>query len=43
VAFLTDLVTEARAAIENGSFDAWSARWSGRYTRTPQPEVSCTT
>jgi queuine tRNA-ribosyltransferase len=43
VAFLTDLVAEARGAIENGEIDGWSARWIDRYTRTSQPEVSCTT
>lgn len=43
VAFLTDLVAEARAAIEAGELESWSARWTDRYARTPQPEVSCTT
>ena len=43
VAFLTDLVAQARAAIEGGTFAAWSAHWTDRYTRTPEPEVSCTT
>jgi len=42
VAFLTDLVAEARGAVETGDLDGWSARWIDRYTRTPQPEVSCT-
>ena len=42
VAFLTDLVSEARAAIEAGDFERWSARWTERYVSSPQPEVSCT-
>jgi queuine tRNA-ribosyltransferase len=42
VAFLTDLVSEARAAIEAGDFEVWSARWTDRYVCTPKPEVSCT-
>jgi queuine tRNA-ribosyltransferase len=42
VAFLTDLVVEARAAVRNGRFTAWSASWIDRYTRTPETEVSCT-
>lgn len=42
VAFLTDLVAEARAAIQAGGFEAWAARWTDRYTRTPETEVSCT-
>jgi queuine tRNA-ribosyltransferase len=42
VAFLTDLVSEARAAIEAGDFEGWSARWTDRYASSPQPEVSCT-
>jgi queuine tRNA-ribosyltransferase len=43
VAFLTALVAQARAAIEDGTFAAWSTSWIDRYTRTPEPEVSCTT
>jgi queuine tRNA-ribosyltransferase len=42
VAFLAGLVAEARDAIEAGDFEGWSTRWIDRYTRTPQPEVSCT-
>jgi queuine tRNA-ribosyltransferase len=43
VAFLTDLVAQARAAVEGGTFAAWSTSWTDRYRRTPEPEVSCTT
>ncbi|HEY7472467.1 MAG TPA: tRNA guanosine(34) transglycosylase Tgt [Gemmatimonadota bacterium] len=43
VAFLTDLVAAARAATLAGELEAWAAGWIDRYTRTPQPEVSCTT
>jgi queuine tRNA-ribosyltransferase len=43
VAFLTDLVAAARAAVLAGELQAWAAGWTDRYTRTPQPEVSCTT
>ncbi|CAN5796193.1 tRNA guanosine(34) transglycosylase Tgt [soil metagenome] len=43
VAFLTGLVADARAAIEAGELESWSARWTGRYARTSQPEVTCTT
>ena len=43
IAFLTELVASARAAIEAGGLESWAAGWIDRYTRTPQPEVSCTT
>jgi queuine tRNA-ribosyltransferase len=43
VAFLTDLVAESRTAIEAGELERWAARWTDRYARTPQPEVTCTT
>ncbi|HET6616371.1 MAG TPA: tRNA guanosine(34) transglycosylase Tgt [Gemmatimonadota bacterium] len=43
IAFLTELVASARAAIEAGGLESWAARWIDRYTRIPQPEVSCTT
>jgi queuine tRNA-ribosyltransferase len=43
VAFLTDLVAEARAAIEARTFEGWSARWIDRYASALQPEVTCTT
>jgi len=42
VAFLIDLVSEARAAVEERRFEAWATRWTDRYTQTPAPEVSCT-
>ncbi|MGH7566535.1 MAG: tRNA guanosine(34) transglycosylase Tgt [Gemmatimonadota bacterium] len=43
VAFLTDLVAEARAATLAGELEGWSARWIDRYAGTTQPEVTCTT
>jgi queuine tRNA-ribosyltransferase len=42
VAFLVDLVGEARAAIESGTFASWSVRWTDRYrSSTPSTEASC--
>jgi queuine tRNA-ribosyltransferase len=43
VAFLADLVAEARAAIEARTFEGWSSRWIDRYASALQPEVTCTT
>lgn len=41
LAFLADLVADARAAIEEGTCDAWSARWTERYLRTSSTEAPC--
>ncbi len=43
VAFLTDLVGEARAAIEADRFDGWAAAWTDRYLSTSTTEATCTT
>ena len=41
VAFLVDLVAEARAAIERGDVAPWAARWTERYTAGRVEEASC--
>lgn len=43
LAFLIDLVDEARTAIEAGAFEAWAARWTDRYLSTSSLEASCQT
>ena len=35
VAFLLDLMRDARAALRAGSFDAWSREWLARYRQSP--------
>ncbi|HUP19499.1 MAG TPA: tRNA guanosine(34) transglycosylase Tgt [Gemmatimonadota bacterium] len=42
VAFLAELVGQARAAIEAGRFDAWAAAWTDRYLATSTTEATCT-
>jgi queuine tRNA-ribosyltransferase len=43
VAFLAELVGQARAAIEAGRFDSWAAAWTDRYLATSTTEATCTT
>jgi queuine tRNA-ribosyltransferase len=42
VAFLIDLVDEARVAVETGGFQAWAASWTDRYLATSSLEAPCT-
>jgi queuine tRNA-ribosyltransferase len=41
VAFLVDLVADARAAIERGDVASWAARWTERYTAGMVEEAAC--
>lgn len=43
VAFLVDLVDEARAAITAGTFATWADRWTDRYLHPSSLEAPCTT
>lgn len=43
LAFLIDLVDEARTAVAGGDFAAWAARWTDRYLATSPVEATCTT